>query len=192
MGLGLALLAAPRRGGAHCDTLGGPVVRDATAALSAGDVTPILKWIRAEDEREVRDVSYRALAVRAQGDAARALADRLLFETVVRLHRAGEGASFTGLKPAGELEPGVAEADKAIEDASSDALLAGLSAEIEHGVRQRLDRVIEAERHAADSVVQGRAFVAAYVDFVHYVEGREAALAHPEHASGEPHGGKAH
>jgi len=190
-GLALALLAAPRRGGAHCDTLGGPVARDAMAALAAGDATPVLKWVRLEDEREVRDVLSQAFEVRAQGGTARRLADRLFLETVVRLHRAGEGAPFSGLKPAGELEPGVAEADTAVETGSPDALLVRLRAKVERGVRERLARVVEAEHHAAAGVSEGRAYVAAYVDFVHYVAGLER-LADAEHVLAEPDAGHAH
>ena len=34
-------------GSAHCDTLDGPVVAMARIALDKGDVTPLLKWVRA-------------------------------------------------------------------------------------------------------------------------------------------------
>ena len=38
---------------AHCDTLDGPVVKTARAALEKGDVTPILKWVTNEYETEI-------------------------------------------------------------------------------------------------------------------------------------------
>jgi hypothetical protein len=106
--IGLALAAA-RPSAAHCDTMNGPVVAAAQTALRAGDVTPVLKWVRKEHEPEVRAAFARTLKVRATGDDARQLADVYFFETLVRLHRAGEGAPYTGLKPAGsEIEPAVA------------------------------------------------------------------------------------
>jgi hypothetical protein len=46
---------APRSVHAHCDTLDGPVVTNARAALEKGDVTPILKWITQEDEAGIRE-----------------------------------------------------------------------------------------------------------------------------------------
>ena len=39
----LSLVSTPAS--AHCDTMDGPVVAAARAALQAGDVTPVLKWI---------------------------------------------------------------------------------------------------------------------------------------------------
>ncbi|MHC4687312.1 MAG: DUF6448 family protein [Planctomycetota bacterium] len=85
---------------AHCDTMDGPVVKAAKIALEKGDVTPILKWV-------------------SKGPEAKELADMYFFETLVRLHRAGEGAPYTGLKPAGaDLDPAVVQADKALDRGS--------------------------------------------------------------------------
>ena len=182
---------AARSAGAHCDTLDGPVVVDARAALAAGDVTPALKWVRAEDEAEIRAAFERALAVRASGGAALELADTWFFETLVRVHRAGEGAPYTGLKPAGAVEPGIAAADQAIESGSADSLLAALAGHLDEGVRHRLERVLAAREHAGHNVAAGRAWVAAYVDFIHYVEGLDVALAGSGHGAA-PAGQEAH
>ena len=58
----LALLAAaPKTVSAHCDTLDGPVVKDARAALEAKDVTPVLKWVKADKEPEILAAFGRAL-----------------------------------------------------------------------------------------------------------------------------------
>ena len=97
----LSLTLVPRPALAHCDTLDGPVVKDARAALDAKDLTPVLKWVEYEKEGEIREAFQHALAVRALGPEARALADRFFFETLVRVHREGEGAPYTGLKPEG-------------------------------------------------------------------------------------------
>lgn len=95
---------------AHCDTMGGPVIREAKAALEKGDVTPILKWVRKENETEIKTAFAKAVAVRANGPEAKELADRYFIETFVRLHRAGEGAPYTGIKDE-PVEPIVALAD---------------------------------------------------------------------------------
>jgi hypothetical protein len=39
-------MCVPRTVLAHCDTMDGPVVVAAKAALQEGDVTPVLKWVK--------------------------------------------------------------------------------------------------------------------------------------------------
>ena len=39
----------------HCDSLDGPVVRDARVALERRDPTAVLKWVTAANEGEIRD-----------------------------------------------------------------------------------------------------------------------------------------
>lgn len=173
---------------AHCDTLDGPVVKDAQAALEKGDVTPVLKWVKKEHEEEVRAAFKKTLAVRGQGAEAKKLADHYFFETLVRIHRAGEGEPYTGLKPAGQVEPVVAAADKAIADGSAGNLARELQEAVEKGLRQRFARVIETKKHAQESVAAGREYVAAYVEFVHYAERihQDAASGAAHHHEGRP------
>jgi len=101
------LAIIPNLAEAHCDSLQGPVVEDARLALDTGDPAPALKWVKKENEGEIRAVFKQVLAVRGESDAAKTLADRFFFETLVRIHRAGEGEPFTGLKPAGDVDPGI-------------------------------------------------------------------------------------
>jgi hypothetical protein len=167
----LLATAAPPRSLAHCDTLEGPVVKDARLALQVRQLDPVLKWVRPEAEAEVRAAFAQASAVRVLGPVAETLADRFFFETVVRLHRQGEGATYTGLQPVGTtLDPAVAAADQALETGSPEALLRLITAEVDHGLRARLARALAARRHSPESVALGRAYVAAYVEFVHYAE----------------------
>jgi hypothetical protein len=138
-------------------------------------VTPILKWIRPADEKEIREAFRKTLAVRAKGAEARELADRYFFETLVRVHRAGEGAPFTGLKPAGsEVEPGIAAADRALEHGSADAAVELITRAVAQGIRERFEKAAAARAHKDESVAAGREFVEAYVRFIHYVEGIHA------------------
>ncbi len=163
-------LAAAPYATAHCDTLDGPVVSAARQALASGDVTPVLKWIRPEQEPEIRDLFTRTLKVRGLSPDARQLSDAYFFETLVRVHRAGEGVAYTGLKPAGEVEPGIAAADAALASGNIDDLVADSSRELARALRQRFAGVLQARRHADESVAAGREYVAAYVSFIHFVE----------------------
>lgn len=156
---------------AHCDTYGGPLIAEAQLALEKGDVTPMLKWVPKEDEKEIRKVFAQALSVRTHGKDARELADRFFFETLVRVHRAGEGAPYTGLKPAGTIVPAVAGADKALDAGSVDKLSSRIGNAVRDGIRKRFAEVVEKKKHVNDSVEAGREFVAAYVEYVHFVEG---------------------
>lgn len=174
--LGLLLLA-PAPALAHCDGLDGPVVKAAQRALDAADPDLVLIWVRTEDEAEIRAAFERALEVRALGAAARELADRYFFETVVRVHRAGEGAPYTGLKPAGrDLGPAIPAADRALEDGSPEPVLTLLVAELGDGLRRHFEETEQAKRFRPDDVEAGRRFVRAYVEFIHYVERLHEAI----------------
>ena len=153
---------------AHCDTLDGPVVQDARKALETKDVTPVLKWVQVKDEKSVTAGFRQALA--AQGKKQQQAAEKKFFEALVRVHRAGEGAPFTGLKPAGAVEPVIAEADKALLGGSPDGLVKLVTDTVSQGIRQRYDKAAAALRHKDESVQKGREYVAAYVDYTHYVE----------------------
>jgi hypothetical protein len=186
-----AALAAPlglRGAAAHCDTLDGPVVTDAREALKAGDAKVVLKWVTPEHENEVREAFEQALAVRKLGDEARELADRYFFETLVRVHREGEGAPYTGLKPGGSVEPAIAEADQALVEGKVDDLAERIARVVADGIRSRFRHALETQRHAGDSVEAGREFVKAYVEYVHYVEGLHEAATGAAHAHGPAEG----
>ncbi len=190
LALGLSLML-PGQAAAHCDTLDGPVVADARTALAKGDVTPVLKWVRADDEQKIRGAFAQTLTVRKFGPEAGELADMYFFETLVRIHRAGEGAPYTGLKAAGTVEPVVAKADKALEQGSVDGLVKAILAHTEEGIRERFKHALETRKHVGESVEAGREYVEAYVTYVHYVEGIaqvvHGAPHHGEKASGAPH-----
>ena len=162
----------PRMVGAHCDTLDGPVVMTAKAALGKGDVTPVLKWVKPEYEGEIRSAFKKTMDVRNKGPEAKEFADMYFFETLVRLHRAGEGAPYDGIKPAGtDLGPAVSGADKALENGSVDVLVKLVTDEVAKGIRERFAHTMEKKKDADKSVEAGREYVDAYVTYVHYVEG---------------------
>lgn len=171
---------------AHCDTMAGPVIVDAQAALTAGDVTRVLKWVPAADEAEIKAAFDDALALRKLGDQAGEVGDLRFFETLVRVHRAYEGAPYTGLKH-DEVDPVIALTDAALASGSADEVIAELTAAVEAGLRERFAHVREAEAHADHSVEAGREFVAAYVEWTHFAERLHLAA-----TTSAAHGGAGH
>ena len=178
---------------AHCDTMDGPIIKSAQKALETGDINLVLMWIQKKDEAELKQAFQKAREVRKLNPAAKELADQYFLETFIRLHRAGEGAPFTGIKPAGtDLNPAVERADKALETGSSDALLKFMTETIVHGIREHFDRTVKLKKHVGESVESGREYAEAYVKYVHYVEKLyDDATAKTEH-HGEPEGEHKH
>ncbi len=185
------IFCLPSSAVAHCDTMNGPVVKAAEKALETGNVNLVLIWVRKADEAAIRDAFARTMAVRSLGAEAKALADLSFFETLVRLHRAGEGVPYTGLKPAGAaVEPGIEAADEAIEAGTVDELVKHLTTEVETGVRAHFARLVATTKFAGDDLEGGRAHVAAYVTFIHHVEGLVRAAKSADghlHESGTSH-----
>lgn len=161
---------------AHCDGLDGPVVAAAQKALASGDPNPVLIWVQPKDEADVRRALMQAVAVRKLDGQARELADRYFFETLVRVHRAGEGAPYTGLKPAGrDLGPAIPLADKAVATGSDRDLAAFASKEVERGVHEKFADLQRKRTFRPGDLAAGREYVGSYVAFVHYVEGLHKA-----------------
>jgi Family of unknown function (DUF6448) len=184
----LIVVLSPRVASAHCDTADGPVIAAAKVALTKGDITPVLKWVRPEAESEIKAAFARALAVRGKGPEAQALADRYFFENLVRVHRAGEGAPYTGILPAGTpIEPAIALADEALERGNADKLVKGIAHHVEEGIRERFARAAAAKKRSDTSVSAGREFVETYVELTHYVERLHLDATTPAaHGAGAP------
>lgn len=174
-------LAITSRAEAHCDTMDGPVVKDAQVALATGDVTKVLKWVLPQHEQEIKKLFQQVLKVRLQGEPAKSMSERYFFESLVRIHRAGEGAPYTGLKPAGQVEPVVAASDKALDQKNVDELVNRISQRIEQEIRRRFQTALENKKHVDHGVEAGRAYVRAYVEFTHYVEALHRAIAGTAH-----------
>ena len=182
------ILFMPSGALAHCDGLDGPVVKAARQALETGNINLILIWVQKQDEAAIREVFQKTLAVRKLGPEAKELADLHLFETLVRLHRAGEGAAYTGLKPAGRvLGPAIPAADEAIVKGAADSLSKLLTDSVVEGVLKHFGEVMERKNFDKNDIDKGREYVKAYVEFVLYVERQYEATQKPAHGhSPEP------
>lgn len=184
VGLSIATLAQ-----AHCDAIGGLVTTAALRALEINNVNAILPYVAASAEAELTEAFNQARTVRSGGPDAKALADRYFMEAAVRLHRAGEGASYTGLKPAGtDFGPVIPAAEQALASGKVESLLEILSREIEHGVRERFEHASAGgkakEPGSAADVPAARERVREELGFIGYVEGIYLAAKSSGHTQG--------
>jgi hypothetical protein len=146
----------------HCDTLDGPVVSAARAALTSGDIDRVLPFVPATAEAEIGAAFEQTMEVRDASPKAADLAERWFFENVVRVHRAGEGATYTGLKPAGLSEgPVIPVAERALETGSPDELIKVLSDVVAEQVRHRLDHAMQSKPGPLAGVAETREYVEA-------------------------------
>jgi len=156
---------------AHCDTMAGPVVKAAQEALRTANVNLVLIWVDEKDEAEVKNKFRQTLAVRRLNQQARELADNYFFETLVRLHRVGEGEPYTGLKPLGtDLGPVIPLADKSLAAGSADELLKLFPAATRADIQARFQETLKRRQFKSNDVQAGRVYVKAYITFMHYVE----------------------
>jgi hypothetical protein len=182
--LAAALVLAAPAAEAHCDSVEGPVVVNAKAALAKGDVAPVLKWVSAAQEAEVRDAFRRSLVVRKLGAEAQQLADTAFFETLVRLHRETEGAAYTGLKK-GVKEPAfIGSLESALASGSVDGFAKLVGEHAAAKVKEKFAVALEAKSKADASPADGRTYVAAYVDLMHSTK----AIVEAVHAGHGGHG----
>lgn len=182
------LLAGPAF--AHCDSVDGPVAGAALEALATGNVNLALPYAPASAEDEIKAAHQMAREARAEGKSAGQVAERWFMETVVRLHREGEGASYTGLKPAGTDHGAVIPAaEKALETGDPTQVKTLLSGAVERLLQDRFtaaQKVLESTRstppETADDVAEARERVNAEFAFIEYAEGIHAALKAEGHA----------
>lgn len=158
---------------AHCDTLNGPLIAAARKALETGNENYVLIWVKAEREKDIKEAFKQAMdnRGRAQDQKEKEAADMSFFEILVRAHREGEGAEYSGIKPAGEVEPEIALADEAVETMKIDKVLEHI--ESRHNkelVSHLFHKLEEGSHYQIDDISAGRKFIETYAIFVHAVE----------------------
>lgn len=175
------LLFSAQAAQAHCDSIDGPVAKAAQKALDTGNVNLALPYAPAKAEPELKEAFAQSLKVRTLSPDAKALADRAFIEVTVRLHRAGEGAAYTGLKPAGiDYGPAIPAAERAVATGDLSKLKALLDHEVEHGLHTRIEHVRAAQKASiepkqAGEVAAARERASAELGFVTYVESLKQA-----------------
>lgn len=169
----------------------GPVVLAANRALEARDPKLVLPYVKAEGEPEVLAAFERTIAAQDGDPKVKELADLYFFETVVRVHRAGEGAPFSGLKPAGlGFGPVVPVAERAVELGSPDDLVRVLTDKVRDEVVERFAMAMSRKAHADEGVAAARAYVEAMLGlevWSHKLYSCASAGPHEEHGEAQEH-----
>jgi len=166
---------------AHCDTMDGPLIKDATIALEKNNMNYVLKWVQPQYETEIKDAFILTMKVRNLSSDARILADKYFFETVVRVHRSGEGVPFTGVKPSGTpVDEKIVAADKSIESGKLSPLKGLVTKEMLPELEARFNKVMSLKSFDVNNVKAGREYIEAYVQFFKFAEGEEEGHAHQE------------
>lgn len=156
---------------AHCDSYDGPTIQDAYKALETNNVQLVLKWISEDQEEEIIGLFNKTYQLKSGDQKIYEIVEKHFLETLVRLHRATEGAPYTGLKPAGTTKKIITMSDKAIESGSIDDLMKKLNSHVESVIREKYNEVLALEKVKNQSVEKGRAYVKAYVEYTHLLEG---------------------
>jgi hypothetical protein len=164
---------------AHCDTMDGPLIADARKSIAHANVNYAIKWVLPANETEVREAFILMMKVRGLSPDAKELAEKYFFETLVRVHRNGEGVPYTGIKPAGTpVDEKVRAADKSIEIGNLSPLQGMVPADDQTELSERFDRVMALRNFDVDNVDAGREYIEAYVQFFKFAEGETEGHAH--------------
>lgn len=168
-----------RTASAHCDTEDGPAVADGRRALKTGNVNIALKWVHQDAEEEVREAFTHAVAVRDLSPEARDVTDRYFLDVLIRVHRAGEGAGFEGIKPAGaHVPPQVVAADEAVSLGRIDPLRGLVDDDRWDELERRFDQVVALKGFDVDDLAAAREYMEAYVSFFKFAEGHDHGHQH--------------
>lgn len=177
--IGLFVFLMPMNVSAHCDTYDGPTATDARKALETGNLNYALKWLAPEDEEELTKIFELSRKVRKLSPEAQELADQYFQESLIRIHRAGEGAPFEGMKPAGvSVDPRVAAADKCLEVGNLSPFEGILPKEEVAALERKFQRALKLKDYDINDLDSAREYIAAYVTFFKSAEGEEHDHAH--------------
>ncbi len=159
---------------AHCDTMDGPLIKDARLAIAQNNINYALKWVSSKNEAEIKDAFKLMMKVRETGPEGKELAEKYFFETLVRIHRTGEGMPYTGIKPSGTpIDEKIMAADKSIESGNLSPLKDIISKEKLAELTIRFNKVMSLKNFDVNNVEAGREYIEAYVLFFKFAEGEE-------------------
>lgn len=156
---------------AHCDTKDGPVVAAALKAIKQNNINYAIIWVKPLYENEVKEAFQNTMKVRVLSPEAEKLADNYFLETLVRLHRSGEGMAYTGIKPAGTpIDKSILAADKSIALGNLSPLNDLVAKDRWGELKRRFEKVMVLKNYDVNNTQAGREYIEAYVQFFHYAE----------------------
>ena len=161
---------------AHCDSFDGPVIKDALTALKQNNVELVLKWVEPQHEKEITDKFNQTLRLKGKNKEINDVLETSFLETLVRLHREGEGAPYTGLKPEGSTTKLVQMADNSLAKKDVNEVINIVTSHLKEVLQDKYTKAIELSKTKENSVDEGRAYVEAYVEYTHTLEAIEHIL----------------
>ncbi|MFO8147093.1 MAG: DUF6448 family protein [Bacteroidota bacterium] len=176
--LALGLWMLPQTAFAHCDSYDGPVIKDALKALENNDPGLVMKWIDTKHEKEITDLFKKTMKYKSGDEEVYDLLEKHFLETLVRVHREGEGEPYTGLKPAGTTKQIIQLTDIALEEDDFEGFLLKFNGHLEKILKEKYDKVAQLKKVKDQSAQKGREYVAAYVAYTHTIEKMHDILVH--------------
>jgi len=170
------MLFAALPASAHCDSFDGPVIKDAITALQQNNVELVLKWVEPQHEKEITDKFNQTLRLKGKNKEINDVLETSFLETLVRLHREGEGAPYTGLKPEGSTTKLVQMADNSLAKKDVNEVINIVTSHLKEVLQEKYAKAIELSKTKENSVEEGRAYVVAYVEYTHTLEAIEHIL----------------
>lgn len=167
------------------DMTNGPVMGAAKMALDKGNVNYVLIWVPEESENKLKNLFEKTFCESRAGKDMEDIAINWYFETVKRLHRAGERRLYTCMNPDGSDERSVVpKVKRAIETGEADEIIGFIPKTKEHDFRHRLHHLIEKKNYDVNNVAAGREYVAEFIDFIiylhHFCTSSSGESGHPE------------
>lgn len=175
----------PQNSFAHCDSYDGPVIKDALQALENNDPALVMKWIDAKHEKEITDLFSKTMKYKSGDQEVYSLLEKHFLETLVRIHREGEGAPYTGLKPAGSTKQIIKLTDIALAENDFEGFLLKFNGHVESILKEKYEKVAQLKKVKDQSAQKGREYVAAYVNYTHTIEKMHDILVHTGDAHGD-------
>lgn len=170
---------------AHCDTMDGPLVKDAIKAMDQNNINYVLKWVPAANEAEIKEAFKLVMKVRGLNSDAKELSEKYFFDTLVRIHRAAEGVPFTGVKPSGTpIDEKILAADKSLEIGNLTPLNGKIPEKDIPELTKRFQKAMSLKSFDVNNVEAGREYIEAYVQFFKFAEGEEV---HGSSGKADPH-----
>lgn len=164
-----ALILAPSMTFAHCDTMDGPVITAAKKAIETKNPNYFLVWVQEKDEVKILEEFKKVLEEREKNPNNAEAIDIAFFGSLVKIHREGEGAGYTGIKPAGDFgSPLIPLVDDAIDSGSSEKLQALFPEALRAQVVARFQEVMDKKNYPLENVQAGRDYVESYIVFFHW------------------------